>query len=80
MVKNQLDKAIDSRDSGLILWVRESLGGVHGNPLLYSRLDNPMDKRSLVGSSLLGSKESDKTITGKKKKKKQILRPHHRSF
>jgi len=29
-----------------------------------------MDKRSLVGSSLWGSKESDKTITGKKKKKK----------
>ena len=33
MVKNQLDNAIDSRDSGSILWMRESPGGVRGNPL-----------------------------------------------
>ena len=33
-----------------------SPGGGHGNPLQYSCLENPMDKRSLVGYSPQGSK------------------------
>ena len=37
-----------------------SLGGGHGNPLLYSYLENSMD-RGLVGYSPRGCKESDTT-------------------
>ena len=33
----------------------------HGNPLQYSCLENPCGKRSLVGYSPWGSKESDTT-------------------
>ena len=33
-------------------------GGGNGNPLQYSCLGKPMDKRSLVGYSLVGCKES----------------------
>ena len=38
-----------------------SPGKGSGNPLQYSRLENPMDKRSLVGYSPWGRKESDMT-------------------
>ena len=37
-----------------------SAGGGHGSPLLYSCLENPME-RSLVGSSPRGHKELDMT-------------------
>ena len=33
----------------------------NGNPLQYSGLENPMDKRSVVGYSPWGCKESDTT-------------------
>ena len=33
VVKNPLDNAIDSRDSGSVHWMGESPGGGHGNPL-----------------------------------------------
>ena len=33
----------------------------NGNPLQYSFLGNPVEKRSLVGYSLWGRKESDMT-------------------
>ena len=36
-------------DMGLIPGSRTSSGGGHGNPLQYSCLENPIDKRSLVG-------------------------------
>ena len=38
-----------------------SPGGGHGNPLLYSCLENPHGQRSLLGYSALGCKESDTT-------------------
>ena len=38
-----------------------SPGGGHGNPFQYSRLENPMDKRSLVGYSRWSHKELDVT-------------------
>ena len=38
-----------------------SPGGVHGNPLQYSCLENPHGQRSLVGYSPWGRKESDMT-------------------
>ena len=34
----------DSGDLGLIPALRGSPGGVHGNPLQYSYLENPMDR------------------------------------
>ena len=36
-------------------------GEGHGNPLQYSCLENPMDKRNLVSFSPWGCKESDMT-------------------
>ena len=43
------------------LGLEEPLGEWYGNPLQYSCLGNPMDKRSLVAYSPWGCKESDMT-------------------
>ena len=48
-------------DLGLIPGLGRSPGGGHGNLLQYSCLENPHRKRSLVGCSPWGCKESDKT-------------------
>ena len=48
-------------DPGSIPGSRSSPGEGNGNPLQYSSLENPMDKRSLVGYSPWGRKESDMT-------------------
>ena len=45
----------DAGDLGLIP------GGGNGNPLQYSRLENPHGQRSLVGHSPWGCKESNTT-------------------
>ena len=34
----------DTADTGLILRWERSPGGGHGNPLQYSRLENPLDR------------------------------------
>ena len=44
MVKNVPASAGDVRDAGSIPESGRSPGGRHGNPLLYSRLKNPMDR------------------------------------
>ena len=44
-------------DIGLIAWLGRSPGGRHGNPLLYSCLEKPMDRGDLVGYSPWGRKE-----------------------
>ena len=49
------------RDLGLIPGLGRSPEEGHGNPLQYSCLENPMDKRSLEGYSPWGHKESDTT-------------------
>ena len=41
----------DVRDLSSIPGSGRSPGGGHGNPLQYSCLENPMDKRSLKGYS-----------------------------
>ena len=46
MVKNPLANAGDTRAMGSIPGSGRSLGGGHGNPLQYSCLENPMDKRA----------------------------------
>ena len=43
--KNLPASAGDVRDEGLIPGLGRSPGGWHGNPLQYSCLENPMDRR-----------------------------------
>ena len=57
--KESACNARDAGDPGLILRLGKSPGGVHGNPLQYSLLENPHEQRSLVGYSPWGLKESD---------------------
>ena len=44
MLKNLRANTGDARDAGSIPASGRSLGGGHGNPLLYSCLENPMDR------------------------------------
>ena len=44
VVKNQPANARDIRDGDSTLGLGRSPGGGHGNPLLVSRLENPMDR------------------------------------
>ena len=53
--------ASNARDPGSILASGRSPGEGNGNALQYSCLEDPMDKRSLVGYSPQGCKESDTT-------------------
>ena len=46
MVKNPPDNAGDIRHVGSIPGWERSPGGEHGNPLQYSCLENPMDRRA----------------------------------
>ena len=48
-------------DLGSVPGLGRSPGGKHGNPLQYSRLENPHGQRSLAGYSPWGPKESDTT-------------------
>ena len=50
----------DTRDAGSVPGSGRSPGGLHGNPLLYSCLENPMD-RGAWRASPWGRKESDTT-------------------
>ena len=61
MVKEPPARAEDIRDAGSIRGSGEFPGGGHGNPLQYSRLENPHGQRSLVGCRPWGPKESGKT-------------------
>ena len=60
-VKNPPANAEDVRDAGSIPELGRSPEGGHGNPLQYSRLENPHGQRSLVGYSPWGRKELDTT-------------------
>ena len=46
MVKNPTANAGDVSDSGSIPGLGRSAGGGHGNPLQYSCLENPMDRKA----------------------------------
>ena len=46
VVKNPPANARDARDMGLIPGLGRSLREVNGNPLQYSCLGNPMDRRA----------------------------------
>ena len=61
VVKNPPVKAGDVRDVGLIPGWERSPGGGHGNPLQYSCLGNPMDRRAFRATVHGVEKESDTT-------------------
>ena len=60
MIKSHPASAAEARDEGSIPGSGRSLGIGNGNPHQYSCLENPMDRRSLVGSSPWGRKELDR--------------------
>ena len=60
MVKNLPANARDIRNSGLIHRSERSPGGGNGNPLQYSCLENPMDRRAW-GATVNGVIKSDTT-------------------
>jgi len=45
VVKNSPANSGDLREEGVIPGLERSPGGGHGNPLQYSFLENPMDRR-----------------------------------
>ena len=49
MVKNLPGNAGDLRYMGLVPGLGRFPGGEHGNPLQYSRLENPHGQRNLAG-------------------------------
>ena len=54
VVKNLPANAGDIRDAGLIPGLGRSPGEGYGNPLQYSYLENPMDKRSPARDTVHG--------------------------
>ena len=60
MAKNRPTNAGDIRDAGLIPGLGRSPGGGNGNPLQYSCLRNPMDRRAW-GNAVHRVAESDTT-------------------
>ena len=61
VVKNTPANTGDLGDAGSVPGSEKSLGVRNGKPLQYSCLENSMGKRSLVGYSPWGHKESDTT-------------------
>ena len=61
VVKNLPVNAGDRREVGSIPGLGQSPGGRHGNPLRYSRLENPMDRGAWWATVLGGHKELDTT-------------------
>ena len=61
VVKNPPANAGDMRNLDLIPGLGRSPGGGRGNPLRYSCLEHPMDKRACWPTVLGGHKESDTT-------------------
>ena len=61
VIKNLPANAEDIREEGLIPGLGRSPGGGHGNPLLYSCLQNPMDRGALVGYRPWDCEELDLT-------------------
>ena len=55
------ESTCNAGDLSSIPGLGRSPGGEHGNPLLYSCLENPHEQRSLAGYSLRGRKELNMT-------------------
>ena len=52
----------NTRDMGSIPGLGRTLGGRHGSPLLYSCLENPMDRRAWQARAHWEAKPSDMTL------------------
>ena len=61
VVKNPFASAGDIKNAGLIPGLGRFPGEGNGNPLQYSCLENPLDKKSLAGYSPWGHKEWGRT-------------------
>ena len=61
MVKNLPANAGNLRDAGSIPELGRSPGERHGNPLQYSCLDTPMNRKAWWVTVHVGRKESDTT-------------------
>ena len=59
VVKNLPINEGDIRDAGLIPRWERSPGGGHGNPLQFSSLENPMDRRAWLATVNGGHKGLD---------------------
>ena len=82
------ESVCNAGDMGFIPGLGRSPGGGRGNPLQYSCLENPTDKRSLVGYSPWAHKESNSTeatehartqvgISRKIKQEREIMSTRH---
>ena len=60
VIKNLPVNARDTRDVGWIPGLRRSPGEENGNPLQYSCLGNPMDRRAWRATVYRVEKESDR--------------------
>ena len=58
------ESAFNARDVGSIPGSGKSLGGRNGNPLQYSFLENPMDRKAWQAALYGVAKESDMTGLG----------------
>ena len=58
---NDKESTCNVGDLGSIPGLGRSPGGVYGNPLQYSCLENPHGQSNLAGYSPCGQKESDMT-------------------
>ena len=69
---NDKESTCNVGDLGSIPGLGRSPGGVYGNPLQYSCLENPHGQSSLVSCSPLGHKESDTTEQLSQSKNREI--------
>ena len=69
---NDEESTCNVGDLGSIPGLGRSPGGVYGNPLQYSCLENPHGQSSLVSCSPLGHNESDTTEQLSQSKNREI--------
>ena len=74
VVKNPPANVGDVRDPGSIPGSGQSPGGGYGNPLQYSCLENPTDRR-VRRASLWGRKESEATEQARTETQQAMLSP-----
>jgi len=69
------ESACGAGDPGSVPGLGRCPGVGNGNPLQYSCLENPMDKRSLVGCGPWGHKESETTEVTKEQQQHTSVKP-----
>ena len=69
------ESACGAGDPGSVPGLGRCPGVGNGNPLQYSCLENPMDKRSLIGCDPWGHKESETTEVTKQQQQHTSVKP-----